>query len=437
VAPTFIDLFSGCGGLSLGLSQSGWKGVFAIERATDAFETFSANFLSEAAQYPFEWPNWLSKEAHSVDDVLEMHLGKLHGLRGKIDLIAGGPPCQGFSFAGKRNASDPRNAMFERYVSIVDLVRPKALILENVPGMRIAHGAEKTRSEANSYYEKLVRELATIGYTARGQILQASAFGVPQKRPRLVVIGLRNDLVEGQRSSLDAVFRAIEDQGRLQLHDLGISVPVTAADAISDLDADVDKRIAHPSDGVRGSFQQIRYMGPSTPYQRLMNASVSVSAMDSMRLANHRPEISARFSKILDTCKRGLTLSVRDRDKLGLLKHRTVPMGSDQLAPTLTTLPDDVLHYRDPRILTVREYARIQSFPDSFVFRGKYTTGGDRRRVESPRYSQVGNAVPPLLARAVGMGVRAFLDGHVAQETTNTAIDRSSARDRKLGVVAA
>jgi DNA (cytosine-5)-methyltransferase 1 len=90
---------------------------------------------------------------------------------------------------------------------------------------------------------------------------------------------------------------------------------------------------------------------------------------------------------------------------LGMLKHRTVPMHPGKPAPTLTTLPDDILHYDEPRILTVREYARLQSFPDWFRFKGKYTTGGQSRRTECPRYTQVGNAVPPLLGRAIGDGL--------------------------------
>src|SRR5690606_2830354 len=113
-------------------------------------------------------------------------------------------------------------------------------------------------------------------------------------------------------------------------------------------------------------------------------------------------DVEWRFEEILRSCKRGVNLSADDRERFGMLKHRTVPMAPGQPAPTLTTLPDDILHYSDPRILTVREYARLQSFPDWFTFHGKYTTGGDRRRVESPRYTQVGNAVPPLLSKAIG-----------------------------------
>jgi len=142
-----------------------------------------------------------------------------------------------------------------------------------------------------------------------------------------------------------------------------------------------------------------------------MNEGVPSEEMDSMRLARHRKDVAIRFRKILEigqkTNRLGLNLSPEDRERLGMLKHRTVPMAPDQPAPTLTTLPDDVLHYSDARILTVREYARLQSFPDWFTFHGKYTTGGMRRIVDCPRYTQVGNAVPPLLAKAIGKGILA------------------------------
>lgn len=98
------------------------------------------------------------------------------------------------------------------------------------------------------------------------------------------------------------------------------------------------------------------------------------------------------------------------RQSYGLKKHRIFPMAPGEPAPTITTLPDDVLHYAEPRILTVRESARLQSFPDWFVFKGKFTTGGDRRTKECPRYTQVGNAVPPLLARAIGSALHMLLE---------------------------
>lgn len=411
--PTFIDLFSGCGGLSLGLSQAGWQGLFAIERATDAFETFSGNFLGEHSRYQFEWPDWLEQAAHSIDDVLKTHHGELKKLRNKVDLIAGGPPCQGFSFAGKRKSSDPRNKMFQRYVSFVELIKPKFLVLENVPGMNVAHTkrGNKTARAGHTYYDKLHDALGELGYTVGAMILDAVNFGVPQRRTRLVVIGIRSDLAKKFPAGCTGLFDAIDTEGRQQLLDLGNGKPITAQQAISDLAIGAGKQagqrtIEYTGFGARTGYVQLKYEGPhDTAYQRLMNAGVARGKMDSMRLARHREDVRMRFQKILATSRRGVNLSGEDRDRFGMLKHRTVPMSPTQPAPTLTTLPDDILHYCDPRILTVRECARLQSFPDWFAFHGKYTTGGDRRKVECPRYTQVGNAVPPLLARAIGLGV--------------------------------
>ena len=124
-----------------------------------------------------------------------------------------------------------------------------------------------------------------------------------------------------------------------------------------------------------------------------------------MRLAKHSNDVLKRFAKILKECRKGVPISAANRERYGLKKHRIHPMSALNPAPTNTTLPDDVLHYSEPRILTVRESARLQSFPDWFRFNGKYTTGGVKRRKECPRYPQVGNAVPPLLARAIGLAI--------------------------------
>jgi DNA (cytosine-5)-methyltransferase 1 len=126
------------------------------------------------------------------------------------------------------------------------------------------------------------------------------------------------------------------------------------------------------------------------------------TAPNSLRLARHTNIVKARFETILNTCRKGVTLSVADRNRLGLKKQCVVPLHPDKPSHTLTTLPDDFLHYSEPRILTVREYARLQSFPDWYEFKGNYTTGGNRRLRECPRYTQAGNAVPPLLGEFLG-----------------------------------
>ena len=429
--PTFIDLFAGCGGLSLGLAQAGWKGFFAVEKTADAFLTFKENFLNGPAEVQFHWPKWLDLQAHSIVDVLKKHESDLLRLRGQIDVVAGGPPCQGFSFAGRRKKLDPRNMLFEKYVQFVDCVRPQALILENVPGMKVAHGANARGKKIlpgpvpKSYYEKLIETLDGIGYVAEGILIDASQFGVPQKRPRLIVIGTQKAIANQMEGGVSGFFNYIDVERIRQLETFGLSERVSASDAISDLAIGDKPLVPYVDPFSRGGFFMPAYEGPSTNYQRLMHEGLESHLIDSTRLANHSDAVLARFKYILKKCRKGVNLGVTDREFLGMLKHRTHPMAPHQPAPTITTLPDDLLHYGEPRILTVRECARIQSFPDWFKFVGKYTTGGHRRKIECPRYTQVGNAVPPLLARAIGLGIKqALAVADAASRATPTRASR-------------
>lgn len=409
--PQFIDLFAGCGGISLGLAQAGWQGLFAIEKGEDAFLTFKSNFLQGPAHVRFQWPNWLGQSPHSIADVIAEHGGRVRGLRGQVALVAGGPPCQGFSLSGRRNVLDPRNRLFEKYVEFVDDVRPKAVLLENVPGMRALFGSTERKKQnppgpkPKTFLEKLILALDEIGYVAAGRVLEASKFGVPQRRPRLVVIGLQKELAARIPNALDRVFENVESCRLQQLEDLELPDQVSAGEAISDLEIGKRRLVDCLDPASPRGFKMSSYGGPKTHYQRMMHKGVPNEAMDSMRLARHGEVVSKRFKKILEECRRGVNLSDRDRARLGLKKFRTVPMNRATPSPTITTLPDDMLHYKEPRILTVRECARLQSFPDWFKFCGKYTTGGDRRKVDLPRYTQVGNAVPPFLSMAIGKAI--------------------------------
>ena len=412
---SFIDLFSGCGGLSLGMTDAGFLGLFAVEKASDAFFTFKTNLLEREGEQRFAWPKWLEKKNIGIEDFLAKHGHQLAKLRGKVSVITGGPPCQGFSFAGLRNGKDPRNKLFRKYVEFVDAVKPNMLVLENVPGMRAIHGAGKRTKQTpgrkpKSYYDRLIEDLDSIGYKAEGRLLDATTFGVPQRRPRLVVVGMKNEFFSKLDRGFDYIFRCIELCAAEQVRAMKLVAPVSAEAALSDLET-AQRMLVSCDDPVSPKgFQMLQYGKPLTSYQKLMNAGTSPREMDSMRLANHTGPVKERFSLILDECRRGVNLSEADRERFGMLKHRTLPMSPALPAPTLTTLPDDVLHYCEPRILTVREYARLQSFPDWYQFKGKYTTGGDRRKKDCPRYTQVGNAVPPLLAEGIGHALMAILD---------------------------
>lgn len=414
----FVDLFAGCGGLSLGLSQAGLRGLFGVEKDDMAFETFSDNFVGDraSAAHRFEWPSWLEQRAWSIADLLDQKKAGLEALRGQLDVLAGGPPCQGFSLAGRRVADDPRNMLVDKYVEAVEAMRPAALVLENVPGIRyshraigVDHGSDARRPRSQSFYERLAISLDAAGYEVRAALVDASRFGVPQRRSRLIAIGLRKDLSRWPLDSIGRVFDLMEEVRVEQLRDLGLGEVVSVADAISDLKVEGRPLVDCTDPQSPKGYLEARPSEATTAYQRLMRRDAD-GVPDSLRLARHREDVRLRYERILLECRRGVRMDVDARSEFGIKKQRVHPMAEAEPAPTITTMPDDVLHYSEPRILTVRESARLQSFPDWFRFRGKFTTGGDRRMRECPRYTQVGNAVPPLLARAIGVAVCRALD---------------------------
>src|ERR1700693_1003649 len=138
----FADIFAGCGGLSLGLLQAGLEGKFAIEHDEFAFATLRANLLSKDSPFKFKWPRWLPKEPIAIGKLLREYKEQLESLEGAVDLLVGGPPCQGFSSAGRRRHDDPRNKLFASYLGIVDTLQPKAVLIENVRGFTMDFDAE-------------------------------------------------------------------------------------------------------------------------------------------------------------------------------------------------------------------------------------------------------------------------------------------------------
>ncbi len=402
---TFIDLFAGCGGLSLGLMNAGWNGVFAIEKDPSAFETLKHNLITSEIGPRYSWPQWVPKEHKTIGRFLKLHNQGLRELQGKIDLVAGGPPCQGFSMAGKRRRDDPRNGLFKHYFAVVDAVRPNFLLLENVRGITVEFG-NKTKGQKVRrgrppvpFSQKIRRSMEERGYQVFPKLVRACDFGVAQLRPRYIMIAVKSELLT-KLEGFDP-FEELESTrvDFLKTKGLPTNGYITVKEAISDLESQ-GKALMECEDSP--GFKQIVYGSPLTEYQRLMHGALNGTAPNSLRLVRHHEEIRARFADILANCKRGVHLSDQDRERLGIKKRCTLPLDPVKPSHTLTTLPDDIIHYSEPRILNVREYARLQSFPDWFEFKGKYTTGGDRRVRECPRYTQVGNAVPPLLAECIG-----------------------------------
>lgn len=390
---TYIDLFAGCGGLSLGLRRAGWKLRFAVEVHADAFATYRHNLLQDG-DLTVDWPEWLPRRQHDIVELLADHPLALAGLVGEVDLIAGGPPCQGFSSNGRRNKNDPRNLMVSSYLELVGLVLPKIVLIENVRGFTsMPHGDGETFSDF------VAGELEGLGYNTWRSLLNASEWGVPQRRPRFFLVAVRKGLVKG----VDP-FQRLRTFRRLFLEARGLPShrPVTAAEALDDLVTLGQELEPDPEFGKRG-FSRLLYRQPAEMRSYVARAREEANSCPTdMRLPRHSPAVAARFAGILATCERGRSISPGNRQRLGITKRSTTPMSADMPSPTVTTLPDDIIHYAEPRILTVREHARLQSFPDWFSFQGPYTSGGPQRRKACPRYTQVGNAVPPLLAEAIG-----------------------------------
>lgn len=404
---TCIDLFAGCGGLSLGLSAAGFSPLFAVEAHADAFATYKANLI-DRDKAENHWPAWLEKRAWRAQDLLTQHKAQLAALRGKIDLIAGGPPCQGFSMNGLRRPDDPRSQMVDVYLDYVQTVRPRLVLLENVVGFR-----SMPHRGGGTYSDYATQRLRELGYDVWADILRAADWGVPQRRPRYVLIAALKGTVAG----IDPIQRArVGRKAFLAARGLGPG-DTSSKSALSDLEESQDEMPLDDEWGHLGFKRLQRSRQSATPYQALMRTGSS-GQPDNLRLPRHGASSVERMRDILENCDRGICLRPADRERLGIRKRSTTPLDPNTPSPTVSTLPDDFVHYSKPRAMTVREHARLQSFPDWFSFKGPYTTGGKRRQDACPRFTQVGNAVPPLLAEALGE----MLLGLVAVQKRNQAL---------------
>lgn len=404
----YIDLFAGCGGLSLGLYNSGyWKGIFAIEKNSDAFKTLNHNLIKKNEH--FDWPEWLSKDPHDINNIISNFSPELKKLRGEVDLIAGGPPCQGFSTAGRRDENDTRNKLIHSYIKFVRLVQPKIIFFENVKGFTQKFDKNKVKGRIYSeYVQKLLKRSSSkfnyTGYDVYGTLVNFADYGIPQKRTRFILFGIRKDLINWIQPNI--FFNLLSDNKEKFLINKSIGLTNSLKDAISDL---LRKEEAECPDAKL--FYSGVYNKPVTGYQKLLKGSINYPIPDSHRFANHLDTTISKFNFILNTAEKNRTLSKEIKNKYNIKKRTMIPLSGDIPTPTITTLPDDYLHYCEPRILTVREYARIQSFNDWYEFLGNYTTGGKLRKYDVPRYSQVGNAIPPLFAEQSGIILKEIING--------------------------
>lgn len=387
----YIDIFSGCGGLSEGLTKAGWKGLFAIEKNGDAFSTFQANHIDKNH---FEWPEWLPKQALDINFVMKEYIKELSNLKGHVKLVAGGPPCQGFSMAGKRNQKDQRNRLVRSYIRFIDIVDPDIVVFENVFGFTVEFIDSKGSKKFSDYVETaLKRRRFNVDY----RMINMADFGVPQNRKRYILIGTKN-------GDPNAIFKDLTRVSVALKAAKGLADKTSVKEAISDLEYSNGHCNSPDSKG----FQAGLYGKKTSSYQKLMRANINEKegkAVDSHRFVNHSERIIELHKELLLKAERGKRIVPTDNVISDLKRRGVTVLGEELQAPTLTSIPDEIVHYSEPRILTVREYARLQSFPDDYVFKGKYTSGGKQRKKEVCRYTQIGNAIPPLFAEALGIAL--------------------------------
>jgi len=398
---TVIDLFAGCGGLSLGLYQAGWCGLFAIEKNPFAFETLKYNLIDNKKH--FDWPKWLPKTNHDINEVLKNYSEQLEALQGKVDLVAGGPPCQGFSMAGKRVKDDIRNQLVFSYIKFIKLVQPKMILFENVKGFTYAFNKRK-KEGVEPYSQIVIKALEGLGYAVKPHVIDFSEYGVPQRRKRFILVGIKEGLC-----SPDIFEQLLKENRDAFLAERGLKTIVTLQDAISDL-LRSNGELPTPD---RKGFNSGKYgKRKLTAYEKLMRGDYPEThdVPNSHSFARHTADKLHCYQRLLaEYPERGKRIDGDAREGWEIRQRGITVLDPHAVSPTITGQPDDYLHYSEPRIMTVRECARIQSFPDWYEIKAKYTTGGKMRRIEVPRYSQVGNAIPPLFAEQAGNVLKQML----------------------------
>ncbi|TWT11975.1 DNA cytosine methyltransferase [Streptococcus sp. sy004] len=383
----YIDLFAGSGGLSLGLYNAGLKGIFAIEKNQDAFATLKYNLIDKKNH--FEWPDWLEMKNWDINELLTERYVELALLNGKVDMIVGGPPCQGFSMAGKRQTNDIRNKLMYSYIEIVKLIQPKILFFENVQGFTVDF---KVNGKRKNYSTILIKILEKLGYFVDYKLLLMSDFGVPQNRKRFILFASKDEKITEE--FFDKLYNHIPNF----LHNKGLELPITISQAVGDL-----TKAQGQIDSIdTKNFKNGLYGKIGSNYQRLMRKTIKDNVPDSHRFAKHKKSTVQLFEQLMIVSDKAIRITPSMNLVEGLKKRGITPLKSDSVCNTITSIPDDYIHYSEPRIMTVREHARIQSFPDDYEFKGPYTTGGERRKKDVPRYTQVANAIPPLFAEQVG-----------------------------------
>lgn len=338
-----IDLFCGCGGLSLGFENAGFESKLAVDFWNDAVVTYNHNRTNKVGI------------CADIKDLSNEYLKSLNK-DGEIVGVIGGPPCQGYSTVGTRDINDPRNHLYLQYCRVVEQVQPQFFVLENVKGL--------TTLSNGMFRDDIYDRFTKLGYTVTYKIINAAHYGVPQKRERVFFVGIKNTefvFPEGDENHV-----------------------VTCSDALSDLP------ILNEENG--SSLQHNYACEPQTPYQSLMRKKSTVVL--NHQLTMHTEQTKVIIGMIPDGGKiKDLPKEYWDIRKYNKAFER---MSSVRPSNTVDTGHRNYFHYSENRIPTARENARLQSFPDDFEIIGTRTS----------QYKQIGNAVPPLMAYAIAKAIK-------------------------------
>jgi len=344
-----LDLFCGCGGLSRGFESAGFNVVLGVDNDNVALQTFKHNHKGAEA---------LNNDL-SLPSTLEMIQKLTHGK--SIDIIVGGPPCQGFSLSGSRNFEDTRNKLYLAMIETVERLSPLAFVIENVPGMATLY--------KGSVKEEIIKRFSSMGYTVNNQILCAADYGVPQTRKRLFFVGIKNYRFEFPQAQVMA------------------DNYITCEDALSDLPSLELTLGQEPSDYINT---------PLTKYQQTMRGTQKI--LHNHVATNHTQYVKDVISLVPEGGNyKDLPAGIGTSRKFNEAWTR---YHSKKPSKTIDTGHRNHFHYKHNRVPTIRENARLQSFSDDFVFYGTKTQ----------QNKQVGNAVPPLLGYAIAKQLLTYLD---------------------------
>lgn len=414
---TMIDLFAGCGGLSLGFEMEGFEPLLFSEINLNAAQTYMQNrkfrpIIPFGDIYTLTNDNLrLLKEYWQTMEISD------------VDIVCGGPPCQGYSGIGHRRTfrleknEIPSNQLYQEMVRVVSFVRPKVFLFENVKGL--LSGRWTCDGEKGEIFRDVLAAFESInGYHCNWNLVHAKNYGVPQNRPRVIIIGYRDDIWKKfnqlEMNLLDdpSPYNSGGSAVRAGMLPYGRVMPPTLEELLSDL---VDPRFngtgstqTYPS----AAKSEIQRFLRTLPNGKILPKGDSLSEQD---YSSHSKKIIEKFRHMLENGG-----EIPESLKTKKFAQRVLPRVWDSGGPniTATSLPDDYVHFSQPRIPTVREWARIQTFPDWYQFAGPRTTGGRRRAGnpdegiwdrEVPKYTQIGNAVPVLLAKIIANHVKSIL----------------------------